>query len=89
MSGLPSLALPGDATPVADSQQPASLAVRVVPLENLLPTPEQIKAQRYFLTQPLFLISHGEPQDTARAFVEFALSSPGQAIVARYHAPIR
>jgi phosphate transport system substrate-binding protein len=86
---LPSRELSSDATPAAGGGQPEAPAVRVVPLENLLPSPAQIKTQNYFLTQPLFLISQGEPQGEARAFVEFVLSSPGQAIVERYHARIR
>jgi phosphate transport system substrate-binding protein len=64
-------------------------AVRVVPLEGQLPSVEHIKNQTYFLTQPLFLISRGQPQGEVRAFIDFVLSPAGQAIVERYHARLR
>ena len=63
--------------------------VRVVPVEGQLPTLSNLLQQRYFLTQPLYLLSRGEPQGWARQFLDFVLSPAGQAIVARYHAPVR
>lgn len=63
--------------------------VRVVSVEGQLPSLEAIKNQRYFLTQPLFLISRGQPQGEVRAFLDFVLSPAGQSIVGRYHVPVR
>ncbi len=76
------------AQPNANAAKPAS-PVRVVRLEGELPTRENLQVQRYFLTQPLFLLSHGEPQGWSRQFVDFVLSPAGQEIVAQYHARIR
>lgn len=64
-------------------------AVRVVQLEGALPTRENLQTQRYFLTQPLFLLSRREPQGWSHQFVDFALSPAGQEIVAKYHARVR
>jgi phosphate transport system substrate-binding protein len=64
-------------------------SVRVVRLEGQLPTRENLQTQRYFLTQPLFLLSRGEPQGWSHQFVDFVLSPAGQEIVNKYHARIR
>lgn len=64
-------------------------AVRVVPLEGMLPTAEAVFAQDYWLIQPLYLVTNGQPAGRVRQFIDFALSSPGQEIVARYHARVR
>ena len=50
---------------------------------------EAIAGQEYALTQPLYLITNGAPAGRVRQFIDFVLSPAGQAIVARYHAPIR
>ena len=63
--------------------------VRVLPLEGLLPTRAAISEQRYFLIQPLYLVTKGEPTGWIRQFVDFALSPPGQEIVDGFHARIR
>jgi phosphate transport system substrate-binding protein len=63
--------------------------VRVVAVEGQLPTPASLRDQSYALTQPLFLVSRGEPQGQVRLFIDFVLSPSGQAIVERYHARIR
>lgn len=68
---------------------PASDRVRVVPVDDRLPSVTNIGDQSYSLTQPLFLLSRGEPQGQAKAFLDFVLSPAGQAIVRRYHAPVR
>jgi phosphate transport system substrate-binding protein len=69
-------------------ETPAS-RVRVVAVEGQLPTVSSLREQNYVLTQPLFLISRGEPQGQVRAFIDFVLSPSGQAIVERYHARVR
>lgn len=73
------------ATPIAANQK----HVRIVRLENELPSIENVKNQRYFLTQPLYLISNGQPRGWSRSFVDFALSPAGQTIVGHYHARVR
>jgi phosphate transport system substrate-binding protein len=63
--------------------------VKVLAVEGLLPTIENLRSQQYALTQPIYLISNGAPAGRLRNFVDFVLSPTGQAIVGRYHAPIR
>jgi phosphate transport system substrate-binding protein len=72
----------GDGTPQAPP-------VRVVPVEGQLPTLDALRSQQYPLIQPLYLVSWGETRGWTRQFVDFVLSPAGQAIVARYHLPVR
>ncbi|MBK8050393.1 MAG: hypothetical protein IPK16_26795 [Anaerolineales bacterium] len=44
-----------------------------------------IVSQQYPLTEPLYLVSHGQPAGVIRQFIDFALSLAGQAIVNRHH----
>jgi phosphate transport system substrate-binding protein len=89
--GYVSRAYVTDALPGATERGEEALAsrVRVVAVEGQLPTASSLKEQNYGLTQPLFLISRGEPQGQVRAFIDFVLSPSGQAIVERYHARVR
>lgn len=63
--------------------------VKVLSLEGRWPTREALAEQKYVLTQPLYLITSGQPAGRIRQFIDFVLSPAGQAIVARYHSPIR
>lgn len=67
----------------------AQPAVRLVQLENQLPTAAALQAQSYFLIQPLYLVSKRPPHDVVKQFIDFVLSPAGQRIVSRYHDPIR
>jgi len=82
--------LPGEEVVAAaeDEDVPAA-AVKVLRVEGHYPTREAIASQKYALTQPLYLITYGAPAGSIRQFVDFVLSPAGQAIVERYHAPIR
>jgi phosphate transport system substrate-binding protein len=63
--------------------------VRVVAVDGQLPTLDALRAQSYPLMRPMYLVSRGEPRGAARQFVDFVLGPAGQAIVARYHLPVR
>lgn len=63
--------------------------VKLVAIENQLPTMTALHEQSYHLIQPLYLVSQPRPRDWVKQFIEFALSPQGQAIVARYHLPLR
>lgn len=76
-------------SPASGSNVSAGDDLRVVALEDLLPTAETVGDQTYFLTQPLFLVTAEEPSGWTRAFIDFALSPSGQEIVDRFHARIR
>jgi phosphate transport system substrate-binding protein len=86
---------PGGLPSTATGQPPPSRAVgarravRVVSVDQQLPTLENIRNQRYSLIQPLFLLSRGQPQGDTQAFIDFVLGPAGQAIVGRFHGRVR
>ena len=67
----------------------APARVKIIPVEGKLPTRAVLRSQEYALTDPLYLISNGQPSGRIRQFIDFVLSPAGQAIVNRYDAPIR
>lgn len=77
-----------DGTPTPEGT-PTPLDVHVVPVEEMLPTPANLRDGSYPLIQPLYLISRGETRGTTRQFIDFVLSPAGQNIVRRYHLPAR
>jgi phosphate transport system substrate-binding protein len=80
---------PRGAPPAAVGATPPAPAVRVLPIADTTPTLDAIRSQSYPLVQPLYLVSRGETRGVVRQFVDFVLSPAGQAIVARYHVPVR
>lgn len=67
----------------------ATAAVRLVQIEGQLPTKAALQTQTYFLIQPLYLVTNGQPRGWVKQFIDFTISPAGQAIVARHHLPIR
>jgi phosphate transport system substrate-binding protein len=63
--------------------------VRALPIEEVIPTREQVKAGAYHLSRMLNLYVSSSPSTEVRSFLDFALGPAGQAIVARYYAPLR
>ena len=56
-----------------------------VSINGVPATRTTVLSGRYRFTQPLFLVVYGDASPTAQAFVQFALSPQGQAIVAEQH----
>ena len=57
-------------------------------LEGVPPDKAAVRSGAYPLVRPLFLVTRADAPEPVRAFVAFALSQAGQAIVARYHAKL-
>ena len=51
--------------------------------DEVAPTEANIQSGRYPLSRDLFFYTRGEPSGTAKAFIDFALSPEGQAIVTK------
>ncbi len=79
-----SVALAGEGAAAPDSAR-----VRVVPVEEVAPTPATLRAGAYRLGRVLHLYVATPTEAEARAFLDFVLSPAGQAIVARQLTPIR
>lgn len=64
------------------------VAVRLLPVDKIEPEIPTVKDGRYSLRRPLLLVSKREPNPVVEAFTQFALSSPGQAIISETYVPV-
>jgi phosphate transport system substrate-binding protein len=64
-------------------------SVRVVPIEGISPSPDEVRSGAYHLGRLLYLVLPRAASPAARAFVDFALSPAGQRIVAAHHVSLR
>lgn len=68
----------------ADGKRVFALGIKGDDGKVVEPTPENIAAQKYPMSRPLFLLTNGEPAGDARTFVGFLLSPSGQALVKKH-----
>lgn len=66
----------------------SGVAVRLLPVDKVEPEVPTVKGGRYGLRRPLLLLSKKEPSPLADAFVQFALSLQGQAIIGDIYIPM-
>jgi len=55
--------------------------VKILPLDGVAPTHENIQSGRYAYTRPLNLVTRGAPRDEAALFIEWMTGKPGQEAV--------
>ncbi|MBN2607692.1 MAG: phosphate ABC transporter substrate-binding protein [Candidatus Fermentibacteraceae bacterium] len=53
-----------------------------IAIDGALPTEENAASGSYSVVRPLNMITHGQPQGKAKAFLDFVMSEDGQAIIA-------
>jgi phosphate transport system substrate-binding protein len=63
--------------------------VKALPVEGVSPTPVTIQSGAYPLTRPLYLLTGQQPAGEVKAFIEFALSPAGQAVVEQRYGRLR
>jgi phosphate transport system substrate-binding protein len=63
--------------------------VKALPVEGVSPTPATVQSGAYPLTRPLYLLTGQEPAGEVKAFIEFALSPAGQAVVEQRYGRLR
>lgn len=63
--------------------------VHVVPIEDLLPTPANVRSGAYHLTRTLYLYSRSGTDPEVRRFLDFVVSPEGQRTIGRYHVALR
>ena len=73
----------------ADGKAVFALALKDDAGAAVEPTNANIKAGRYPMSRPLFLITNGPPQGDAKAFVDFVLEPPGSGPRAQTRLPGR
>lgn len=64
------------------------VAVRLLQVDKIEPEGPTVKDGRYSLRRPLLLLTHKEFNPLVDAFIKFALSSPGQAIIGDSYVPM-
>ena len=57
--------------------------VKVISIENILPTPQTASSGQYLLASPLYLIAKTEPLGDLREFVEWLLNNQGQTLLSQ------
>ena len=62
-------------------------SINVVPIDNVVPSVENVLNDSYTIFRPLNMLTNGDPGDLAQAFLDFILSEAGQAIVAEDYIP--
>ncbi|MBY0227857.1 MAG: substrate-binding domain-containing protein [Gemmataceae bacterium] len=60
----------------------ATAPVRVVPLDGVAPSPDTVLTGKYPLVRPVVLVSRPTPRPAVQAFLDFARSARGRAILA-------
>ena len=68
----------------ADNGTVFALALKDDAGTDVLPTPENIATGKYPMSRPLFVLTSGEPDGEAKAFVDFMLGERGQALVRKH-----
>jgi phosphate transport system substrate-binding protein len=63
--------------------------VKALPVEGVSPTPATVQSGAYPLTRPLYLLTGQEQTGEVKAFIEFALSPAGQAVVGQRYGRLR
>jgi phosphate transport system substrate-binding protein len=60
-----------------------------VPIDGVEPTVANVKNGSYPIFRPLNMLTNGEPNELAKAFLDFILSEEGQAIVAENYVTVK
>ncbi len=79
---------PGAAGPLATAVvDPAK--VKIIRLDGVAPTPDQVKAKKYKASREVNLVTKGEAAGNAKTFIDFMLSPEGQALMEKNFVRIR
>jgi len=62
--------------------------VNGVPIDDVAPTVENVSNGTYPIFRPLNMLTNGDPNELAQAFLDFVLGAEGQAIVAEDYIPV-
>ncbi len=68
----------------ADGKKVFALGLKSESGDVIQPTPENIASHKYPMSRPLFIITNGEPQGSAKTVVDFMLSAQGQELVKKH-----
>lgn len=75
---------PGAIAPLSTSFVEGRDGLAAVTLDGIEPTPENIASGTYPMARPLYLITDGKPEGSAKKFVDYVLSSKGQKLMTKH-----
>ena len=78
------LSTPGSVGPLSTSFIAGHPELVALLLDGVEPTVANIKAGRYPMSRPLFLVTDGPPRGAAKRFIDYVTSSEGQELVRRH-----
>jgi phosphate transport system substrate-binding protein len=64
-------------------------AVKPVTLDGVSPSDADIRSGAYLLSRPMVIATRGLPEGEVKAFLDFMLSTQGQAIVERFYVAVK
>ncbi|CAM5595970.1 phosphate ABC transporter substrate-binding protein [Streptomyces hirsutus] len=75
---------PGAVAPLSTSFVEGRKGLAAVTLDGVEPSPENIASGKYPMARPLYLLTDGKPEGTAKKFIDYVLSSKGQALMTKH-----
>ncbi|MFF7801169.1 phosphate ABC transporter substrate-binding protein [Streptomyces sp. BPPL-273] len=75
---------PGAVAPLSTSFVEGRDRLAAVTLDGIEASPENIATGKYPMSRPLYLITDGKPEGTAKQFIDYVLSAKGQALMTKH-----
>ncbi|KEG37913.1 phosphate ABC transporter substrate-binding protein [Streptomyces althioticus] len=75
---------PGAVAPLSTSFIEGRKGLAAVTLDGIEPSPENIASGKYPMARPLYLITDGEPEGSAKKFIDYILSPKGQKLMTKH-----
>ncbi|MFD3625175.1 phosphate ABC transporter substrate-binding protein [Streptomyces sp. NPDC058698] len=75
---------PGAVAPLSTSFVEGRDGLAAVTLDGIEPSPENIASGKYPMARPLYLITDGKPEGSAKKFIDYILSSKGQKLMTKH-----
>ncbi|MFH9044836.1 phosphate ABC transporter substrate-binding protein [Streptomyces sp. NPDC017966] len=75
---------PGAVAPLSTSFVEGRDGLAAVTLDGIEPSPENIASGKYPMARPLYLITDGKPEGSAKKFIDYILSSKGQTLMTKH-----
>ncbi|MEU4986721.1 phosphate ABC transporter substrate-binding protein [Streptomyces sp. NPDC021969] len=75
---------PGAVAPLSTSFVEGRDRLAAVTLDGIEASPENIATGKYPMSRPLYMITNGKPEGTAKKFIDYVLSAKGQALMTKH-----
>ncbi|MDI6518173.1 phosphate ABC transporter substrate-binding protein [Streptomyces coelicoflavus] len=75
---------PGAVAPLSTSFVEGRDRLAAVTLDGIEASPENIATGKYPMSRPLYMITDGKPEGTAKKFIDYVLSAKGQALMTKH-----